>query len=99
MPAYVIVEVSIKDPVRYEEYKNLAFPAVKMYGGKYIVRGGKAEKLEGDTEPQRVALLEFESFQRAKEWWNSKEYTIAKKIRYEIAESRMIVVEGLEVPL
>lgn len=99
MPAFVIVEVKVNDPARYEEYKALAFPAVKKYGGKYIARGGKAEKLEGNEDPNRVVILEFESAGRAKEWWKSKEYTEAKKIRYSCAESRMLVVEGLDNPV
>lgn len=48
MPAYVIVEIDILDPVGYEEYKKLAAPTMEKYGGKYIVRGGKTEVLEGD---------------------------------------------------
>jgi len=99
MPSYVIVEVKVHDPGKYEEYKKLAFPEVKKYGGKYLTRGGKAEKLEGTTDPNRVVILEFESFDKAKEWWNSEGYTKARKIRYEASESRMLVVEGLDVPL
>ena len=48
MPAYVIVDIDILDPVGYEHYKNLAGATVEKYGGKYIVRGGKNEVLEGD---------------------------------------------------
>lgn len=99
MPAFVIVEVKVNDPARYEEYKALASPAVKKYGGKYIARGGKAEKLEGSEDPNRVVILEFESLSRAKEWWNSKEYTEAKAIRHSCADSRMTVVEGLDTPI
>jgi uncharacterized protein (DUF1330 family) len=99
MPAYVIVEVNVHDPEKYEEYKKLSLPAVKKYGGKYLARGGKAEKLEGTTDPSRVVVMEFDSIDKAKEWWSSEEYTKAKKYRYEASESRMIVVEGLDVPL
>jgi len=99
MSAYVIVEVDIKDPARYEEYKKLALPAVKLYGGKYLARGGRVEKLEGAQDPKRVVILEFESIERVKQWWNSDEYTPIKKIRHETAESRMIVLEGLDIPL
>lgn len=95
MPAFVIVEVKVNDPVRYEDYKKMSTEAVAQFGGKFIVRGGKAEKLEGTTEPSRVVILQFDSVERAKEWWNSPEYAPAKKLRHETAESRMIVVEGL----
>ena len=61
MPAYIIVEIDIVDPVGYEEYKKLAGATVEKYGGKYIVRGGKTEVLEGDWKPKRIVVLEFES--------------------------------------
>src|SRR5437667_10392961 len=66
MPAYIIVEIEILDPVGYEEYKKLAGSTVEKYGGKYIMRGGKTEVLEGDWQPKRMVVLEFESAQRAK---------------------------------
>ena len=53
MTAYVIVDINVTDPVRYEDYKKLAAPTVEMYGGKYIARGGKTEVLEGDWQPSR----------------------------------------------
>ena len=61
MPAYIIVEIDIVDPVGYEEYKKLAKATVDKYGGKYIVRGGETEVLEGDWKPKRIVVLEFES--------------------------------------
>jgi uncharacterized protein (DUF1330 family) len=94
MSAYVIVDVVVSDPDRYEEYKRLAGPTVGQYDGRYVVRGGHAENLEGGWEPHRVVVLEFPSMQRAKEWWSSAEYAPAKAIRQEIASSEMIVVEG-----
>ncbi len=54
MPAYIIVEIDILDPVGYEEYKKLAGATVEKYGGKYIVRGGKTEVLEGEWKPKRI---------------------------------------------
>jgi uncharacterized protein (DUF1330 family) len=95
MPAFVIVEIKVNDPVRYEDYKKMSTEAVSKFGGKFIVRGGKAEKLEGTADPERVVILQFDSVERAREWWNSPEYAEAKKLRHETAESRMIVVEGL----
>ena len=94
MSAYLIVEVDVHDLVRYEDYKALAGPTVGAYDGKYIVRGGPAETLEGDWEPKRVVVVEFPSVARAKEWWSSSDYAPGKALRNEIATSRMIVVEG-----
>ena len=95
MSAYVIVEIDILDPAGYEEYKKLACATVEKYGGKYIVRGGASEVLEGDWEPKRIVVLEFESMQRAKEWLNCEEYRELRKMRHRTAKTNMIVVEGV----
>jgi len=94
MAAYVIVEIDIKDPVGYEEYKNRAGASVLKYGGKYIVRGGRTEVLEGDWKPKRIVVLEFESMDRAKEWLNCEEYREPRKMRHRTAKTNMILVEG-----
>jgi uncharacterized protein (DUF1330 family) len=94
MPGYVIVEIDVLDPAGYEEYRNQAGATVAAYGGKYIVRGGATETLEGDWKPKRLVVLEFESVQRAKDWWNSQEYRELKKMRQRTAHAKMIVVEG-----
>ena len=95
MPAYIIVEIDILDPVGYEEYKKLAGATVKKYGGKYIVRGGKAEVLEGDWKPKRIVVLQFENMERAKAWLKCPEYAEPRKMRHRTAKTRMILVEGL----
>jgi uncharacterized protein (DUF1330 family) len=95
VPAYVIVEIDILDPIGYEEYKKQAAATVHQYGGKYIVRGGKTEVLEGDWDPKRIVILEFESIQRAKEWLHCEEYRAPRKMRHRTARTNMIVVEGV----
>jgi uncharacterized protein (DUF1330 family) len=95
MPAFIIVEIEILDPVCYEEYKKLAGASVEKYGGKYIVRGGKTEVLEGDWQPKRIVVLEFESAQRAKEWLNCGAYREPRKMRHRTARTNMILVEGM----
>lgn len=95
MAGYVIVEIEVTDPVGYEEYKKLAGATVTKHGGKYIVRGGAAETLEGDWQPKRIVILQFESVQRAKEWLNCPEYREPRKMRHRTAKTKMIVVEGL----
>ncbi len=95
MAAYVIVEVSIHDPKEYEEYKKLTPASIEAYDGKFIVRGGQTETLEGDWQPERIVILEFPSVERAREWWSSETYSRAKQIRYRTATSKMIVVQGV----
>jgi len=98
MPAYIIVEIDIVDPVGYEEYKKLAGATVEKYGGKYVVRGGSTEVLEGNWEPKRIVLLQFDSPQHAKAWLNSEEYREPRKMRHRTARTNMILVEGLARP-
>lgn len=95
MTAYVVLDIDVHDPVRYEEYKQLAAPAVDLYGGKYIVRGGTIETLEGDWSPTRVVILQFENSEQAKQWLNSEEYRQARAIRHQTATSQVIVVDGI----
>ena len=95
MSAYVIVEIDVTDPIDYEEYKKQAGATVAQHGGKYIVRGGKTEVLEGDWKPKRIVVLQFESMQRAKEWLNCEEYREPRKMRHRTAKTNMILVEGL----
>ena len=95
MSAYIIVEIDVQDAVGYEEYKKLAGPTVEARGGKYIVRGGKTEVLEGAWQPKRIVILEFPSMDRAKEWLNCAEYRVPRKMRHATAKTNMILVEGL----
>ncbi len=95
MSAYIIVEIEITDPVGYEEYKKQAAATVHKYGGKYIVRGGKTEVLEGDWKPKRIVILEFPTMERAKDWLNSEEYRAPRKMRHRTARTHMLVVEGV----
>ena len=95
MTAYVIVDINVTDPVRYEEYKKLAAPTVELYGGKYIARGGKTETLEGDWSPTRLVILQFETMEQAKNWHDSVEYGPAKRLRHDTAFSKMVVIDGV----
>ncbi len=95
MAAYVITEIDITDPKGYEEYKRMGPPTVAAYGGQFIARGGKMEILEGSWSPKRIVILQFDSVERATEWWNSKEYSTAKRVRHRTAITNMIVVDGV----
>ena len=95
MAAYVIVEVTITDKELYEVYKKLTPAAIEAFDGKFVVRGGESESLEGDWNPERVVVLEFPNVDRAKEWWSSEQYAVAKAIRQKAGITRMLVVEGV----
>ena len=94
MPAYIIVDVNIHDAANYEGYKKLTPASLVPYDGKFIVRGGKTETLEGNWQPERIVVLEFPSAEKAKQWWNSEEYAPAKALRQANATTKMILVEG-----
>ncbi len=94
MTAYVIVDIDVKDPVTYKEYIGLAPATVEKYGGKYLARAGRTEKLEGEWVPKRLVILQFESLERAKQWLDSPEYRPIKRLRHQAATSNMVVIEG-----
>lgn len=94
MPAYLISTIDIKDPVGYEEYRKLVAAPLAKYGGKFIVRGGQLEYLEGDWRPKRVVVVEFESLDKARAFHGSAEYAEAMKIRQRTSESSVIIVQG-----
>ncbi len=94
MSAYIIVDVEITDRDKYEEYISVVPPTIEAFGGRFLVRGGRAEILEGDWQPKRVVVLEFESFDRARERWSSDEYENPKRLRQSASITNMIVVEG-----
>lgn len=96
MTAYVIVEMEVTDDVGIEEYRKLAGVSVAAHGGRFIVRGGKTETLEGAWDPKRVVVLEFPSTDQARAWWHSKQYSEAKIIRNKAASNvKMLLVEGV----
>ncbi len=94
MTAYVIVDIEITDPEGYKEYLKPASEAVKLYGGKYLARGGPNETLEGNWQAKRLVILEFPSTGQAKAWLNSDEYAPARALRHKYAKTNMVVVEG-----
>ena len=94
MAGYVIVNITIRDPVLYEEYKRLAAPTVSAYGGRYLVRGGAVDAREGAWTPSRLVVLEFPSMERARAWWDSPEYAPAKAIRQSCADTQLVITEG-----
>jgi uncharacterized protein (DUF1330 family) len=95
MSAYFIVDVDVTDPAGFDEYRQLVPATIQQYGGRYIVRGGIAETLEGDWQPKRVVVLEFPSLEQARRWYNSEAYRGPKALRFKTATSKMILVEGI----
>jgi uncharacterized protein (DUF1330 family) len=95
MAAYFIVDVDVKNAEAYESYKHSAAASIAQYGGRYLVRGGTHEVLEGEWHPTRLVVLEFPSVDAAKRWYTSPEYADVKPIRLEHAVSDMVLVDGV----
>jgi uncharacterized protein (DUF1330 family) len=93
--AYIIANVQITNPVQYEEYKKLSSLAMQANGAEVCVRGGVAEILEGDWQPDRLVVLKFASVAKARAFYDSVEYSRARQAREGAAVMRMIVVEGV----
>lgn len=91
---YVFASVEVTDPETYAKYRELVPATIAQYGGRYLVRGGETESLEGDTPPARVVILEFDSVAQAKAWHSSPEYEKPKKIRQSASKGTVWVVEG-----
>jgi len=95
MTAYVIVETDITDPDRYEQYKAATPAAIAAGGGRFLVRGGEHVVLEGDWQPTRLVIVEFEDLAAAKRWYESELYQEAKELRAGAAHMRMVAVQGV----
>jgi uncharacterized protein (DUF1330 family) len=96
MKGYIIVDIKITDPTLYEDYKKLTAATLTPFDGKFIVRGGQRQTLEGDWTTDRLVIVEFPSVEKAQQWWASDGYAPAKAIRQRASTTRMVLVEGYE---
>ena len=94
MAAYVIAEVEVTDPALYEDYRKQVAATVAKHGGRFIVRGGKVEPLEGGWAPERLVVLEFPTMQQALGWYRSPEYAPLIKLRQRASRGKLVAVEG-----
>lgn len=94
MSAYVIYDVDIRDPDRYQEFMVKVKPAVEAAGGRYLARGGEHKIIEGSWEPRRLVLFEFPSMEKAEEFYSSELYQKYKAIRDECSSGNIVIVEG-----
>ena len=92
---YWIARVDVRDPETYPDYVSTAKPAFERHGAKFLARGGEIHSLEGENRPRNV-VIEFPSVQDALDCYNSDDYQAAVKIRQKVADSELIIVEGVE---
>ena len=94
MAAYVVVNVDVNDPVRYEAYKSMVPPTIAAYGGKFLVRGATLHEMEGQWPRKRLVIVEFPDVAAAKAWWASEEYADAKALRQAHSSAELVIVDG-----
>ena len=94
MAAYVIAEIEITNPEGYKAYTQVVPATILQYGGKFVVRGGASQVLEGEWPERRRVILEFPSKEAALKWWNSPEYAGPMKMRRAASKGRLILIEG-----
>jgi len=95
---YLLSEAEVSDALAYEAYKQLSASAVAQYGGRYLACGGSIEVLEGAwSRPERLVIVQFDSVEQARKFYDSPEYRAAREVRKNAASTNMLVVEGLQV--
>ena len=95
MAAYIHAEVEVHDPVAYEEYRRQVAGVLSAYGGRFIVRGGAAELLEGERVPQRQVILEFADMAALKAFYHSPEYAPLIALRQRVSTARLVAIQGV----
>ena len=95
MAAYVIYQCEVLDPDAYETYKARASESIRRAGGRYLVRGGALQVLEGDPDTGRTVILEFPSREAVLDWYQSDEYVEVRALRASAATASLVVVDGL----
>jgi uncharacterized protein (DUF1330 family) len=98
MSAYVISEVEMRDAAGFEAYRIIAAKTIAQYGGRYLVRRGAANLIEGGPPPKTIIVVEFPTMERLREWYASPEYAEALKVRQTALDRRLIFVEGFAPP-
>ena len=91
---YLIVRINIINAELFQQYPPLSTKAVEKFGGKYLIRGGTFDVVEGEWPAERTTVVEFKSFEKAKEFYNSLEYNEAKNVRQKSADTDFILIEG-----
>jgi len=94
MAAYLIGDIEVTDAAVYEDYRRQVAATVQKYGGRFVVRGGSVQPLEGGWSPKRLVLLEFPSMEQAQKWYRSPEYAPLIALRQRASRGRLVLVEG-----
>lgn len=95
MAVYVIADIEVLDPKRFEEYRQGVPATIAAHGGRYLARGGATEVLEGTWSPRRCVMLEFPDMERFRAWWDSPEYAPLKALRIASTRTDLVITQGV----
>ena len=95
MAGYMVGNITVTDPELFAEYGKRVPETVAQFGGTYVVRGGTPEKIEGNYEPARIVILQFDSVERAREWYDSDVYAPLKEMRMKASHGDLYFVQGV----
>jgi uncharacterized protein (DUF1330 family) len=95
MSAYVIGEIDVTDPAAYDDYRKQVLATIEKYGGRFAVRGGAVEPLEGGWNPKRIVVVQFPSIDQARKWYRSPEYAPLITLRQKASRGKLVLVEGV----
>ena len=96
MPAYLIAHLDIRDPEGFEAYRAAVPAVIDKFGGRYVVRGGTVEALEGDWQVPRLVIVAFDSVAQARRFYNSPEYQAVLPLRLKTARGTLVLAEGID---
>ncbi len=94
MAAYVIADIEVTDAALYDEYRRQVAATITAHGGRFLVRGGAAQLLEGQRLPQRTVVLEFADMAHLQAWYHSPEYAPLIALRQRASKGSLMAVEG-----
>ncbi|HZR01943.1 MAG TPA: DUF1330 domain-containing protein [Burkholderiales bacterium] len=95
MTAYVIADINVSDPGKYDEYRRQVAATIEKFGGRFLVRGGEHETLEGTWQPGRLVLLEFPDMDALQAWYRSPEYAPLIKLRQAASSGDLVAMKGV----
>lgn len=96
MAAYILAEIDVTNAEGYKEYTKLVPATIAKYGGRFLIRGGASEALEGEWPQRRRVMLEFPTMDAARKWWHSPEYEKPKAMRQAASHGRLLLIEGAD---
>jgi uncharacterized protein (DUF1330 family) len=94
MAGYLIANIEVEDPAKFDQYRQEVTPLIEKFGGRYLVRGGELRRLEGDPPLSRLVILEFPTIEAAQKFYDSAEYAPILKLRLDSTRSEVVLAEG-----